>query len=64
MGGGFKPKGKTLDKVVNNVFKGHFFDFYDLWFINSPIVAHTVALKAPTRQLLEYWVVKAWNFVP
>ena len=60
MDGSITPKVQPLDVLINNFFKGFFRDFFEEWSLNAPTNPNTGHPLAPSRQLLEQWIVKAW----
>ena len=64
MDGGITPKAQPLDVLINKVFKRLFHDLFEEWSLNAPTNPKTGHPLAPSRQLLEQLIVKAWDKVP
>ena len=54
--------GQPLGKVINKVFKGHFYVLYNHY--TPTALVNNGSPKAPTRHLLDTWVVQAWDMIP
>ena len=64
MKGGITPVGKSLDRMVNKVFKGYLRELYDIFALIAPVNRDTGAPSLPFPQQISTWIVKVWDQVP
>ena len=61
---GITPKAQPLGVLIKKVFEGSFRDLFEERSLNAPTNPKTGHLLAPYHQILDQWIVKAWDKVP